>query len=285
MHGANRREPVVVVQGVHRLGGLLLATLTECWMRTLDFRVVYYDPLVDPAHPQFQGRAVYVFWHEYIPFLFYLRGHCHIAMLLSRHRDAEWLAYAARYRGFDTIRGSTNRGGAAAVLEIFQRGRTANLAITPDGPRGPRRVLALGPIFVASRLSLPLVPIGLGYDRPWRLNTWDRFAIPRPGSRARCVVGPKVFVPDTADRSILENYRRYVESLLNLLTDHAERWAHSGLGHQDERPLAKAAAVRCPNGHATVHQDHTLHPVPAPSLPAFLPARNIPHHRVEKYAS
>lgn len=210
-------------------------------MSTLDFRAVYYDPTVDPIHPEFCGPAIFLFWHEYIPFLFYLRGHCRIAMLLSRHRDAEWLAYAARHRGFDTVRGSTNRGGAAALLEMFRCGTAMNLAMTPDGPRGPRRRLAPGPVFVASRLGIPLVPIGLGYDRPWRLATWDRFAVPRLGSRARGVAGPKIFVPAEADRQVLEDYRRHVEAILNVLTVHAENWAASGRCHAHERPLYKGA--------------------------------------------
>ena len=59
-----------------------------------------------------------------------------------------------------------------------------HLTITPDGPRGPRRHMAPGPIYLASKLGLPLVLMGYAYDRPWRLHSWDRFAIPRPGSRA-----------------------------------------------------------------------------------------------------
>ena len=55
-----------------------------------------------------------------------------------------------------------------------------NLTITPDGPRGPRRQLAQGPVYLASKLGMPIVAMGFGYDRPWRFNSWDRFAIPRP---------------------------------------------------------------------------------------------------------
>ncbi len=226
---------------MRRLGGLALAALTESWMCSLDFRAVFYDPTVDPADAAFEGPGIYLFWHEYIPFLFYLRGHCRIAMLLSRHRDADWLAHAARFRGFQTVRGSTQRGGVMAVLECLRQGPSINLAITPDGPRGPRRRMAAGSVFLASRLRLPLIPIGLGYERPWRLPTWDRFAVPRPASRARCVVGPRIHVPPGADRAQLEAYRSYVEQILSLLTAHAEHWANSGVCHSQEQGMRKAA--------------------------------------------
>ena len=119
----------------HRLGGLSLSLLTRCWMSTLDYQAYFHDEQVDPAHPHFAGQAIYLFWHEYIPFPFYLRGHCNIAMLLSRHADAEWLSVAARHMGFQTIRGSTNRGGTVALRQLLRASRRMLLTITPDGPR------------------------------------------------------------------------------------------------------------------------------------------------------
>jgi hypothetical protein len=171
-------------------------------------------------------------------------------MLLSRHRDAEILSHAAYHLGFDFVRGSTNRGGVAAIRELLRKSRKMHLAITPDGPRGPRRRLAPGAIFLASRLQLPLVAIGYGYDRPWRLGSWDRFAIPRPFSRARAVAGPEVHVPPGLDRSGLEHFRRQIERLLNRLTDEAEAWAESGtrkvgqymLGSRYARPFPQRVA-------------------------------------------
>ena len=91
-------------------------------------------------------------------------------MLLSRHRDAEILSHAAYHLGFDFVRGSTNRGGVAAIRELLEKSRHMHLTITPDGPRGPRRKLAPGSIYLASKLGLPLVVMGYGYDRPWRVT-------------------------------------------------------------------------------------------------------------------
>jgi hypothetical protein len=212
-----------------KLGGLAIAALTRQWMGTLDYQGAYYDPSVDPALAEFRGPAVYLFWHEYILFPFYLRGHCRISMLLSRHQDAQWLSEAARHMGFGTIRGSTNRGGVAAMRELMRAGRSMNLTITPDGPRGPRRQLAAGCIYLASRLGIPLVPIGFGYDRPWRYRSaWDQFAVPRPYCRARHITGPRLNLPRRLDRLGVEHYRLQVERILNRLTSEAEAWAESG---------------------------------------------------------
>jgi lysophospholipid acyltransferase (LPLAT)-like uncharacterized protein len=212
----------------NKLGGLLAVSTVRAWMGTLDFRVAHYDRAVDPALPEYDGPKIYLLWHENILFPIYLRGHCNILMLLSRHRDADVLAEVVRHLGFESIRGSTFDGGSTAMRQLVRHSRTKNLGLTPDGPRGPRRVMAQGPIYLASKLQVPLVCMGYGYDRPWRMNTWDRFAIPRPFSRARCVFGPAAKIPAKLDREGLEYYRLEAELLLTRLTDEAEAWAMSG---------------------------------------------------------
>ena len=213
---------------LNRLAGLGAVTLVSQWMSTLDYAVAYYDERLDPAHPQFAGPAIYVFWHEYIPLLFYTRSFCNIAMLVSAHRDAELLSQAAKYFGFETVRGSTQRGGAIALRDLHRKGQTMNLAITPDGPRGPRRQCAPGAIYLSSKMQIPIVPIGLGYDQPWRMNTWDSFAIPNLFCRGRVILGPALQMPAELDRAGVEHYRQELEGQLNQLTTLAETWAATG---------------------------------------------------------
>lgn len=231
--------------GLGSLTGLAISSFVSRWMETLDYQGMFFDPDVDPASPDFQGPAIFVFWHEYIPFLFYLRGHCKIAMLLSKHQDAEWLSQAAKHMGFSIVRGSSKRGGDAALRELMRRGRGENLAITPDGPRGPRRRLASGAIYVSSALQIPIVPVGLGYDSPRRLPTWDRFAVPLPGSRARAVLGPALQMPPDLDREAIESYRQLAEQWLAWTSDEAEAWAASGRSYSNQvAAYRKPAAPR-----------------------------------------
>jgi lysophospholipid acyltransferase (LPLAT)-like uncharacterized protein len=194
-------------------------------MGSLDFKAAYYDRASDPALPEFQGPVLFCIWHEYTPVPIFLRPRSRLSILVSRHADAEALAQAGRYVGFEIVRGSTARGGVAALRGLVAQGQCRNLAIAPDGPRGPRRSFAPGPIFVASRLGIPIVLIAPGYDRPWRLKTWDRFALPRPGSRCRIIMSRPIRVPPDLDRDGLESFRTSMESLYGVLTDYAESWA------------------------------------------------------------
>jgi len=216
-----------------RVQGWLAAKTIHAWMRTLRYRAVFADHSTDPRFPSDKPR-IYVFWHEYILLPLYLRPHCNLSMLLSRHKDGDILAQIAGNTGFGCVRGSTSRGGTAALLEMTRRGKSSHLTITPDGPRGPRRQLAIGPIYLASRLGLPIVPLGFGMDRPWRLGSWDRFAIPRPFSRARAVVGSEIHIAGDLDREALEQRRREVEFQLTQLTVQAEAWAADGQARTGE---------------------------------------------------
>lgn len=211
-----------------KLGGLAVATLLRGWMGSLDFKIAHYDRTADPARPDFGGHCIHVFWHEYITFPVTIWGHCDMAALVSRHRDGDWISRAANHLGFEIVRGSTTRGGASALRELKNKSRTCNLTIMPDGPQGPRREMSVGPVYLASRLRVPLVPVGFGYQSPWRFNSWDRFALPRPYSRARSIFGPRIDVPPKLGRDGLENFRQRIERLLNDLTTQAETWAATG---------------------------------------------------------
>jgi lysophospholipid acyltransferase (LPLAT)-like uncharacterized protein len=217
----------------------------NAWMSTLNYRGACYEPKTDPTLDDFEGPAIFIFWHEYIPAPLYLRHHCRLATLLSQHQDAEILTHAAHFAGLGTVRGSTHRGATTALRKLLRHGRGLNLAITPDGPRGPRRSLAPGCIYLASRLQIPLIPMGVGYDRPWRYRrVWDQFAIPRPFSRARVVNGPRLTLPPDLDRDQIEAHRAWVEKMLNQLTETAERWAAGEIQLKAEQPLVRAPGSR-----------------------------------------
>lgn len=211
-----------------RFLGLAATQSINGLMSTLSYRTIRYDPAADSADASFVGPVIYIFWHEYLLFPFYLRPYNRLAILVSQHQDAEILSHMASFGGLETVRGSTHRGGTTALKEMLSRGRGISLAITPDGPRGPRRELAQGCIFLSSRLQIPIVPVGFGLDRPFRnRRSWDHFAIPVPGCRARVIMGPRIQVPADLDRNQILEHRLWFEQQLNHLTTAAEDWAES----------------------------------------------------------
>ena len=110
---------------INKLGALATSTAVRAWMSTLDCQIAYYDRRVDQSQPEHDGRQrIYVFWHEYMLFPLYMRGHCDISMLVSRHRDGEFIVRVGQHMGFEFVRGSTTRGSVSALLEMRDRSRT-----------------------------------------------------------------------------------------------------------------------------------------------------------------
>ena len=169
-----------------------------------------------------------MFWHEHILCPLFFRRHCPVTMLLSQHGDAELVSQAAQFVGMKCIRGSSSHGSITAIKQFIQLQDHDILAFTPDGPQGPYRHLAPGAIFLASKLQLPIVLLGVGYDRCWRMSSWDQFAVPYPFSRGRIISSPMFPIPHRLSRSDLDHYRQKMETLLTQLTDEAEAWAISG---------------------------------------------------------
>jgi lysophospholipid acyltransferase (LPLAT)-like uncharacterized protein len=222
-----------------RVMGQTTAMLLPQAVRCLDLKISHYDRSCDPARPEYNEHIVFSFWHEFIGVILPQWGHTPLSILASQHRDGEWVSQTALALGLRIVRGSSTRGGASAIRKLKRQCEENSLVITPDGPRGPRRKMAIGPVFMASRLSMPLVPLGIGVNDAWRLNTWDKFAIPKPLSRVRIIFGPKIDIPRKAKREELESYRQSIENLMNDLSDEAESWACSGQRMMGEQPFTR----------------------------------------------
>ena len=219
-----------------KLVALLASWLIRAWLSTLEMRFVIDGESSDPLRAK--RRTIFLCWHETMLFPAYAYARHRIAILVSRHRDGELLAQTVRMLRGVTLRGSTDRGrshgGATALRAMMSRGRACHLAMTPDGPRGPRRVVQIGAIYLASRSGMPLVPAGFAFDDCWRVSSWDRMALPRPWARARCVIAEPIEVPPGISRDRLEEYRQRVQDAMDTAQARAERLADGG---KTSRPL------------------------------------------------
>jgi lysophospholipid acyltransferase (LPLAT)-like uncharacterized protein len=133
---------------------------------------------------------VFLLWHEVLLPLLWQHRKQGVAIVVSEARDGQYLSDLAASLGYRTVRGSSTRGGARALLGAVRELRTTGaVAFTPDGPRGPRRELKPGVVAAAQRGGGVIVPIHAEADRAWRLHSWDRFMIPKPLARIRITYG------------------------------------------------------------------------------------------------
>ncbi len=143
-----------------------------------------------------EGGAVWIMWHSRILLGAGTQQGQNLAVLISMHGDGELIARTVGKMGFDPIRGSSSRGGRAALLaatRALHEGR--QVAFTPDGPRGPRMSIQPGCVLAASRAGVPIIPVGFEARRAKRLRSWDRFVIPWPFTRVAVRFGEPITVP------------------------------------------------------------------------------------------
>lgn len=147
---------------------------------------------------------ILVFWHGHLlPLVHYHRNQGFV-VLVSEHADGEYITRVIERNGFATVRGSSSRGATKALKGLVRAARAGQpLAVTPDGPRGPRGEFKPGALLVAQVTGLPLVPVSVGASSGWRFRSWDGFLVPRPFSKVTLEYAAPRYVPRDATREDL----------------------------------------------------------------------------------
>lgn len=164
--------------------------------------------------------VVFALWHgRLLPCSYFHRGEG-LATLISQHRDGDYIAGVVEgWWGYRAIRGSSSRGATAAlrsVVRVLKQGSA--IAITPDGPRGPRQKMKPGLLAAAQLAGVPVIPASAGATRAWWIESWDRFLVPKPFSRVVLEYGEPVWIPRSAGEAGLAEAGEEIERRLNEMT-------------------------------------------------------------------
>ena len=177
------------------------------------------DRLVADGQP-----FVVCYWHNRILLFQYLwRYPTQMHLLISRHRDGRLISRAAAYFGLTTIAGSSSKGGSEALRGMIRVLRAGEcVAVTPDGPRGPRMRVSPGVVHTARVAGVPIVPVAFSASKRKVLNTWDRFILPLPFTEICIRVGEPIEVGKDADESMVDVVCQTLEDRLNDMTREIE---------------------------------------------------------------
>jgi hypothetical protein len=199
------------------LGSWLLHALGATWRVTVHGRQALLDRAPEAA------RVVLVLWHgQMLPLLWAHRQPT--GVMISEHRDGEIIARIVERFGFFGVRGSSSRGGVRALLEgvqVLKRG--ADMAITPDGPRGPRHSFAPGALVLAHRAGVAVVSLVAHVDRKWQLRSWDGFEIPKPFARITIEYGEPVVLGDVDARAVAARTDEFAQRMREAVARVASR--------------------------------------------------------------
>jgi lysophospholipid acyltransferase (LPLAT)-like uncharacterized protein len=195
-----------------RLGVPLVRAIGATWRIRLINHATTIDVLRRERRP-----IVFALWHgDMLPLLYHHRNEG-VTVLISEHRDGELIARTAESLGFRTLRGSSSRGASRALVGLARELEAGHdVAITPDGPRGPARSFAPGALIAAQRANAPVIAVGMCAASAWHLRTWDRFKIPRPFSRIRIAYSAPVMLDADSARAAAGEASRFQELMLQM---------------------------------------------------------------------
>lgn len=219
-----------------RLAGGLASLACRGLVRSLRFHYKQLGEIsVNPADHDPSRKTIISLWHEHLMLPAARFGGPDKAALVSEHADGQLLSSLLKSKGMGLIFGSTNRGGVLALRQMTDPNTPwQHLVVTPDGPRGPRRIVQPGILFVAAKTGIPVIPLGIGLSRCWRTKSWDRFCVPKPFARGVLISGESIFVPSEAKKDGLEPYRLMVQNEMDRLTIIAQDWAETGVEPKTE---------------------------------------------------
>jgi lysophospholipid acyltransferase (LPLAT)-like uncharacterized protein len=174
-----------------------------------------------------RGKIIFAIWHNrlalsavlYRRYVLKFAPERRMAGMVSASRDGGLLAQLLELFGIEPVRGSSSRRGPQALREMVSFGeRGYDLAITPDGPRGPRYIVHEGVISAAQLTGLPIVPASYHLNWKIRLKSWDRFQIPLPFARCEIVVGKILRVPRDLSDAERESLRQQLEAEMRAIS-------------------------------------------------------------------
>ena len=164
------------------------------------------------------GPVIFCLWHNRLAssMMIHRRFPRKLAALVSSSKDGALLAAVLGKFGVAQVRGSSSRRGPQALLELTTRGQMGyDLAVTPDGPKGPRYIVQAGVISLAQVTGFPIIAVTCNTYRKISLKSWDGFQIPFPFSRCELFLNKPIFVPREADALGREELRVALEDSLN----------------------------------------------------------------------
>jgi lysophospholipid acyltransferase (LPLAT)-like uncharacterized protein len=225
---ARKRVSEIVVphkpRWFQRLGALLIYASARAYAMTLRIR---WDNRTGYVTEQLGGPAIYCLWHNRLilcmeAYLAQTRARSAgigLAALISASKDGAFLAAILKRFGVQAVRGSSSRRGSQALLELTSWAeRGYDLAITPDGPRGPRYVVQQGVMSLAQLTGRPIIPFGFYARRKIQMKSWDGFQIPLPFTRCELILGKPIHVPRDATDAQRQEIRQQLEQMLKSIS-------------------------------------------------------------------
>ena len=200
----------------------------RCLFKTLRLRF-HTAEKTNPYAIEGDDRFIYCVWHDQLLIPIFGGKHRYTAALVSQAQDGGFVSAALRSVGIQPVRGSTSRGGAQAMRQLIRESEGKHIVMTPDGPRGPRRELSAGVVFLAAHSGRAIVPAAFTCERGWRFGvSWTDLLVPKPFSKVHMLTGSPIYI--SSESSDLRGDVARVQAAMLALNNQGDQFAARNQG-------------------------------------------------------
>ena len=213
-----RIKSPLLIKAAGRLGFSILRAVFSTLKQDL------HTAVVNPYNSLGPQRYLFSVWHDSSIIAAFAGKHHRTVALTSRHRDGSFVESIVAPLGVKSVRGSTGRSGQRAARALLEMAKDYDVVMTPDGPRGPRRTMSRGIVYLSSRTGSPIVPTAFACKRSWEIkSSWTTHQVPRPFTKVVLLAGQPIVVPADIGTEGLETYQALAQQAMDDLQDVAAR--------------------------------------------------------------
>jgi len=218
MNQPKKNKKMLQFLGIHFVKYLL-----NILLKTLDIKELKNKQLDELEKKN--KNYVLAFWHGTMLLPWYLKRDKQFYTIISKSNDGEILTRVLKSWNYNVKRGSSSNGGSEVLTTLIEKTKTgSSIAITPDGPKGPKKKLKAGAVIIAKKANVPLVLLGIGLRKKKELKSWDKFQIPYPFTKIFAVYSKPIFIDKDLSYEETDNMINKVSEKLNSLQKQAEQY-------------------------------------------------------------
>jgi lysophospholipid acyltransferase (LPLAT)-like uncharacterized protein len=207
---------------LRNLGNIFLHGIINVLCKTVKVNRINYS-VIEKLLSEKQN-FVLAFWHGTMLVPWYFHREQNFSALISQSKDGALLANSLIKWGYKVTRGSSHKGGKEALETLLENSKQYfSIAITPDGPTGPPRVMKAGAVITAQRSGIPLVLCGVACNNNYTFNSWDKFEVPKFFSKVIIKYSEPIIIDDNLSRDETSKIIEQCDMQLNQLQDDANK--------------------------------------------------------------
>jgi lysophospholipid acyltransferase (LPLAT)-like uncharacterized protein len=205
------------------IGNYFLVLFAAVLCRTL--RINYKNKKVFNDLENKNSNYVLTFWHGSMLIPWYVHKRRDLVALISKSKDGDLLSNLLKYWDYTVVRGSSTEGGEIALgILIDYAKNNKSIAVTPDGPKGPRHKLKAGAVITAKKSGIPLILMAVGFKNKRYLSSWDKFEVPMLFSETKVIYSDPIYVDKDLDYNETSKVIKQCEEILNDLHNEANKF-------------------------------------------------------------